>query len=54
MTTLALGLKQVRSFGNRLRRMIFGKRGYHRNASQQGESFAMKCLSCAPPADFLF
>ena len=54
MTTVALGLRQVVSFSDRLFHMIFGHRTHRRYAGDQNESFAMKCLSCAPPADCLF
>jgi len=54
MTTLTLGLRQIRSLGDGMFHMIFGSQAHGQNAIQQGESFAMKCLSCAPSADCLF
>jgi hypothetical protein len=54
MTTLALSLMQVRSLGDGLCRMTFGIWAPRQHANQQHESFAMKSLSCAPPADLLF
>jgi hypothetical protein len=54
MTAVALGLRQIRSLGDGLYRMIFGKRTHCQNASQQDDDFVTKCLSCAPPADLLF
>jgi hypothetical protein len=54
MTTLAFSLMQARSLGDGLYHVIFGIRASRQHVNQQHESFAMKCLSCAPPADLLF